>query len=60
MVALSTRLEQHLARDWRDDLSPAWRGFFGGVDPDLDELPDWEVPEVAPPRLNLGYASCAS
>ena len=55
MVALSARLERHLARDWRDDLTPAWREFFEGVEPDTDRLPDWEVPEVAPPRLNLEH-----
>ena len=55
MVALSERLTVHLARNWREDLEPVWRRFFDdGVEPDLGEIPDWDVPDLFPDRLELG------
>ncbi len=55
MVALRERLTAHLNQNWREDLEPVWRGFFEGVEPDLGELPEWEVPDLFPDRLDLGY-----
>ncbi|MFN3538406.1 MAG: uracil-DNA glycosylase family protein [Brevundimonas sp.] len=55
MVALSERLTAHLIRDWREDLEPVWRGFFEGVEPDLGNLPDWDVADLFPDRLELGH-----
>lgn len=55
MVALSERLTAHLAREWREDLEPVWRDFFEGVEPDLGELPGWDVPDLFPDRLELGH-----
>ncbi len=47
-------MQEHLSgRDWRADLVPVWREFFQGIGPDLNNLPDWDAPEVFPPRLNL-------
>lgn len=37
MVALRTHLESYLAA-WRDDLNPAWRDLFDGVEPDFDAI----------------------
>ncbi|WP_353472500.1 uracil-DNA glycosylase family protein [Salipiger sp. H15] len=54
MVSLRERIERHLAGNWREDLAPAWRRFFENVEPVMDDLPDWDAPEVFPPRLALG------
>jgi len=50
MASLNQLMQEHLARDWRADMPPEWRDFFAGVDPELDHLPDLEVPGVSPPR----------
>jgi len=54
MVALRTHLESYLAT-WRDDLNPAWRDLFEGVEPDFDAIPpeltyDAEHPVIPPLR----------
>jgi uracil-DNA glycosylase len=50
MAPFNRLMQEHLARDWRADMLPEWRGFFADVGPDLDGLPDWDVPRVLPPR----------
>lgn len=56
MATLNARLDDYFARDWRQDLTPLWRELFEGVGPNMDELPDGDVPEVFPPRLALRRA----
>ncbi len=43
-------MQEHLDRDWRGEMPPEWRDFFADVDPDMEGLPDWDVPGVSPPR----------
>lgn len=54
-MALRERLTAHLNQNWREDLEPVSRGFFEGVEPDLGELPEWDVPDLFPDRLDLGH-----
>lgn len=56
MVTLNARLDDYLAWDWRQDLTPLWRELFEGVGPNMDEPPDGDVPEVFPPCLALRRA----
>ncbi|WP_428924725.1 uracil-DNA glycosylase family protein [Marinibacterium sp. SX1] len=50
MAPLNQLMRDYLDRDWRAEMPAEWRDFFADVEPDLDGLPDWEVPEVSPPR----------
>lgn len=54
MAALSELLRAQLERDSHEDLEPAWREFFEEIQPDLGNLPDWEIPEIFPGRLAPG------
>lgn len=48
-------MEAHL-RGWQNDLTPDWREFFEGAEPNLDGLPGWDVPDLFPDRLELEHA----
>ncbi len=54
MPALNLVIREHLARSWREDLPPTWRAVFANAEPDLNQLPNYDVPEIFPSRLNLG------
>mgnify|MGYP000197093370 CR=1 FL=1 len=55
MPALNMLMREHLARGWREDLSPNWRRVFRDIEPSIDGLPDWDVPTIFPRRLDPGF-----